>query len=97
MESDNEITVEFDITNQECAQSQCSTSLEVKGLTGLAVDKDETSWSVDTLNTGSGDYLPMYIKQAHLTATLVQGGQHVCLETELNIIFRANVPLKAAW
>jgi hypothetical protein len=38
----------------------------------------------------------MKIVQAQLTTTLVQGGTHVCVESELNIVFRSNVPLKSA-
>ena len=73
-----------------------SSSITVEGTSGLAADDDVQSWSVTAPQIETGDKFPMKIVQAQLTTTLVQGGTHVCLESELNIVFRSNVPLKTA-
>ena len=92
------ITMRFDLTNQKCPQDGCSSSISVTGMSGLEADEDAVEWSVTggNLQIGLNDKFPMKIVQAQLTTTLVQGGTHVCLESELNIVFRSNVPLKTA-
>lgn len=86
------------VTNQKCPQAQCNSGISVGGTSGLAADGDQNSWTVSSSNLEieSGDKHPMKIVQAQLTTTLVQGGTHVCVESELNIVFRSNVPLKRA-
>jgi hypothetical protein len=90
----NMVTLAVKLMNQECGQAGCQTSaVAVLGSTGLASDDDETNWT-STVTLGTGASRPMFIEAAHLEVTLVQGGLHVCIASELNIFFRSNVPLQ---
>jgi len=90
----NMVTLAVKLMNQECGQAECQTSaVAVLGSTGLASDDDETNWT-STVTLGTGASRPMFIEAAHLEVTLVQGGLHVCIASELHIFFRSNVPLQ---
>jgi len=88
------VTLEVELMNQECGQAGCQTSaVAVLGSTGNASDDDKTNWT-STVTLGMGASKPMFIEAALLEVTLVQGGPHVCVASELNIFFRSNVPLR---
>ena len=92
--STTDVGLVFNLKNAECPQDGCeATALAVKGSTGLATDGDQQPWDA-SVTPGTGDNKPMFIQQAQLDVVLVQGGSHACVESELKMTFRSNVPLK---
>lgn len=61
---------------------------------GLVSDGDQRSWNAVLVPVSSPDRYPMYIKQAELTVSVIQGGAHVCIFPELYLYFKSSVPIQ---